>query len=186
MPLRLFTIGYQGRTLPELIDILECAGVQLVIDVRELPWSRKPGFSRKPLEAGLAEQGLSYVHARFAGNPKALRRAARTHDDALARFERHLAGHPEIVTALTQLFADQPRSRRAICLLCYERHPADCHRLTLIQHWRQSTEEWKTPVDHLAPDGAPRFTARTIAPAAAATDSAAGTTSRRSRMSVGG
>jgi len=178
MALRLFSIGYQGRTLSQLVDLLCAHSVGLVIDVRELPWSRKPGFSKTPLSRALAGARVSYEHARFAGNPKALRRAARSHDDGLARFERYLAQNPAIVRQLDALFQRQRQEEQAIALLCFERHPADCHRSVLLQHWRLATEDTTTPIVHLDPQGAPRFTARTIAPFGSPSLPVSGTTGR--------
>jgi uncharacterized protein (DUF488 family) len=70
---RLYTVGYQGRSLAELLDSLSRAEVQRVVDVRELPLSRKPGFSKTALAAALAERGIEYVHVKPLGNPKANR-----------------------------------------------------------------------------------------------------------------
>jgi uncharacterized protein (DUF488 family) len=178
MALRLFSIGYQGRSLSQLVDLLCAHSVGLVVDVRELPWSRKPGFWKTPLSRALAGARVSYEHARFAGNPKALRRAARSHDDALARFEGYLAQIPAIVRQLDALFQRQRQEQQAIALLCCERHPADCHRSVLLQHWRLTTEDTATPIVHLDPQGAPRFTARTIAPFASPSLPVSGTTGR--------
>jgi uncharacterized protein (DUF488 family) len=60
--MRIFTIGYEGATQAELIAALRAAGVARVIDVRAVPMSRKPGFSKNVLAAGLAEAGFDYVH----------------------------------------------------------------------------------------------------------------------------
>lgn len=175
--LRLFSVGYQGRTLAELVRLLERADVDLVIDVRELPWSRKPGLSRRGLEAGLAKAGITYLHARFAGNPRGLRAKAKSYEEILRRYEGYLSRHPEIILELDSVFEEWKGRRGAICLLCYERHPADCHRSILLHHWRQATEDC-SPVVHLDPDGAPRFTLRTLAGAGPSTPAAVGTTSR--------
>lgn len=178
MALSLYTVGYQGRTLPGLVELLREWGVNLVVDVRELPWSRKPGFSKAALAEGLRSGGIAYEHARFAGNPKALRAGARSHEDALRKFDRYLGRHPNVVVELDALFRRQPLGRQTIALLCFERHPADCHRSILLQHWRLANEDTTTPIVHLAPDGAPRFTSRTIAPAGSSTRDASGTTSQ--------
>ena len=74
---RIFTIGYEGATQPELIAALRAAGVEQVIDVRAVPLSRKPGFSKNVLAAGLREAGIDYVHLKALGTPPAGREAAR-------------------------------------------------------------------------------------------------------------
>ena len=61
-PARIFTIGYEGATQAELVAALQQAGVARVIDVRAVPLSRKPGFSKNVLAAGLKEAGIDYVH----------------------------------------------------------------------------------------------------------------------------
>lgn len=175
--LRLYSVGYQGRTLAELVRLLARSGVDLVIDVRELPWSRKPGLSRRGLETGLAKVGITYMHARFAGNPRELRITAKSYEEILRRYEGYLSRHPEIILELDSIFEAWKSRRGAICLLCYERHPADCHRSILLHHWRQAMEDC-SPVVHLDPDGAPRFTLRALAEADPSTRAAVGTTSR--------
>jgi len=67
---KLFTIGYQGSTPSDLIDRLLGAGVERVVDVRELPLSRRRGFSKSPLAAALTSAGIRYEHVRALGNPK--------------------------------------------------------------------------------------------------------------------
>jgi len=75
--MRIFTIGYEGATQPELVAALRQAGVERVIDVRAVPMSRKPGFSKNVLAAGLREAGIDYVHLKALGTPPAGREAAR-------------------------------------------------------------------------------------------------------------
>src|SRR5579859_4738433 len=70
----LYTIGYQGRTLDDLIDLLMSNGVQVVVDVRHTPWSHKLGFTKKSLAAELAAHGIDYVHLRQFGSDPAIRR----------------------------------------------------------------------------------------------------------------
>src|SRR4051794_20207544 len=74
--MRIFTIGYEGTTIGEFIAALEAAGVERVIDVRALPLSRRPGFSKSPLRAALEEMGIEYLHLKALGTPAktALRR----------------------------------------------------------------------------------------------------------------
>ena len=74
---RIFTIGYEGATQPELVAALKEAGVEQLIDVRAVPLSRKPGFSKNVLAAGLREAGIDYVHLKALGTPPEGREAAR-------------------------------------------------------------------------------------------------------------
>ena len=116
----LYTIGYQGRSLDELIAMLGAAKIDLVIDVRALPLSRRRGFSKTPLGTALGAAGIDYVHLRAAGNPY------RRSTQPLARYARHLRTHTTPVTAIV----DAARGRRA-ALLCYEHDPDACHRSLL-------------------------------------------------------
>ena len=123
----LFTIGYQATTVDRLIASLLDAGVAAVADVRAVPQSRKPGFSKRGLGASLAEAGIGYAHLRPLGTPKDGRIAARRGDAAsLARiYEAHLDGDAAQVG-----FADAVTLSRATptCLLCFERDHEPCHR----------------------------------------------------------
>ena len=129
--MRIFTIGYEATTMGDFIAALESAGVQRVIDVRALPLSRRPGFSKTPLKGALAEAGIEYVHLRALGTPAAGRDAARKgrHEE----LKRIYAGQLELPEAIAQgaqmveLARDKPSA-----LLCFERDPAGCHRTLLI------------------------------------------------------
>lgn len=129
--MRIFTIGYEATTMGEFVAALQDAGVERVIDVRALPLSRRPGFSKSPLRAALAEVGIDYVHLKALGTPSEGRSAARAgrHDE----LERIYAGQLELPEAIVQ--AEQMRelaNERPSALLCYEREPAGCHRSLLL------------------------------------------------------
>ena len=129
--MRIFTIGYEDTTMGELIAALTFAGVRRVIDVRALPLSRRPGFSKTPLRAALAEAAIDYVHLKALGTPADGRAAARA--GRPAELERIYAGQLELPAALAQgaemlaLAEEQPSA-----LLCFEREPAHCHRTLLL------------------------------------------------------
>jgi uncharacterized protein (DUF488 family) len=122
----LFTIGYEGRALDELIAILASNKVSRVIDVRDLPLSRRRGFSKTPLGTALAGAGIEYVHMREAGNPYRKLKDSIPRDELLAKYRAHIKGAPATVANV----ADQARGRR-VALLCYEAEPAQCHRSLL-------------------------------------------------------
>ena len=130
---RLFTIGYEHTTTGLFFNALTQARVGLVVDVRAVAASRRPGFSKRQLAAGLDERGIGYLHLQKLGTPKEGRLAARSgHADKMLRiFERHLKA-PEAQHELDELTAlakaAVARSSRPLCLLCYERDPAHCHR----------------------------------------------------------
>ena len=127
----IFTIGYEGATVDELLGALERAGVRRLIDVRALPLSRRPGFSKSALAAALKERGIDYVHLKPLGTPKPGRDAAKKGDRATleAVYAEQLA-LPEAQVAAAQmrvLAAELPSA-----LLCFERDPHMCHRTLLL------------------------------------------------------
>jgi len=130
--MKIFTIGYEAATMADFLAALGAAGVERVIDVRALPLSRRPGFSKTSLAASLAAVGIDYVHLKALGTPKAGRDAAKKGD--VATLEAVYAGQLELPEAQAQagrmlaLAAERPSA-----LLCYERDPAHCHR-TLLLH----------------------------------------------------
>jgi uncharacterized protein (DUF488 family) len=130
--MRIFTIGYEGTTVPEFVAALQKARVERVIDVRALPLSRRPGFSKSALRAALEEAGIEYVHLKALGTPADGRTAARAgrHDD----LERIYAGQLELPEAIGQsaLMLDLAREKPS-ALLCMEREPAHCHRTLLLK-----------------------------------------------------
>ena len=151
-----YSLGYQQRDLEAFIQELSDAGVDAVVDVREVPWSRKRGFSKRQLSHGLAVSGIEYVHARFAGNPKELRRAAPSHAECLRRYEQHLEASPDVLDQLDEVVLPLLAQGSRVCLVCYERHPDDCHRSVLLRHWVARLNE-SVQVLHLGPDGAKRL-----------------------------
>ena len=127
---RIFTIGYEGATQPELIAALQRAGVERVIDVRAVPLSRKPGFSKNVLAAGLAEAGIGYVHLKALGTPPEGREAARKGNwDVMNRIYAEQLETPEAGAEAAQMVALAEEKPSA--LLCFERDPAHCHRTPL-------------------------------------------------------
>jgi len=73
MPSTLFTLGYEGLTIDAFITRLQTAQVKTVVDVRELPLSRKKGFSKSAFCAALSAHGIAYLHAPALGCPKPIR-----------------------------------------------------------------------------------------------------------------
>jgi uncharacterized protein (DUF488 family) len=124
----LFTIGYEQTPAAAVLDELEQAGVKLPVDVRAVASSRRPGFSKTQLAAGLDQRGISYLHLRGLGTPKDGRLAARSGKfDVLHRiYAKHLKT-PQAREELDELSALVQKSG-PVCILCYERDHAHCHR----------------------------------------------------------
>jgi len=129
--MRIFTIGYEGTTVGEFIAALQSVGVQRVIDVRALPLSRRPGFSKSPLRAALEEAGIEYVHLKALGTPAEGRAAARA--GRHADLERIYAGQLELPDAIAQsAIMLEMALEKPSALLCVEREPGHCHRTLLL------------------------------------------------------
>jgi len=130
--MRIFTIGYEGATQAELIERLVRAGIRLLADVRAVPLSRRPGFSKNILAAGLREAGIDYLGLKALGTPPAGREAARRHDIArLRNIYLHQLDLPEAIVQAAQL-SDMAAVRPTV-LLCFERDPGCCHRRLLVE-----------------------------------------------------
>ncbi|WP_428492428.1 DUF488 family protein [Rhodopila sp.] len=145
----LATIGYEGTTIGALLHTLLEAEVGLLIDVRAVPQSRKPGFSKRQLAAALDEAGIGYVHLQGLGTPKPGRDAVR-------------AGHPERMEVIfgDHMTSDRAqvdlarakqlvgeRAQRPVCLLCFERDHNTCHRRLVAE---MIVAETRQSVVHLA------------------------------------
>ena len=130
--MKIFTIGYEGATMADFLAALTAAGVERVIDIRALPLSRRPGFSKSTLAASLAEVGIDYIHLKALGTPKPGRDAAKKGDRET--LEAVYAGQLELPEAQAQaaqmldLAAEKPSA-----LLCFERDPCACHRSLLLK-----------------------------------------------------
>ena len=143
---KLATIGYEGTTIGAVLAALRDADVGLLIDVRAVPQSRKPGFSKRQLAAALDEAGISYVHLQGLGTPKPGRDAVR-------------AGHPERMEVIFRDHMTSDRAQadlaqakqlareRSACLLCFERDHNTCHRRLVAE---MMVAETRQPVVHLA------------------------------------
>lgn len=122
----LYTFGYEGLTIEAFVQRLQAARVGLIVDVRELPLSRKKGFSKSAFREHLTAAGIGYEHRPVLGCPKPVRNQYRADGDWAAYtrgFLAHLRDQKDEVRAL----ADVARMTRA-CLVCYEADPEACHR----------------------------------------------------------
>lgn len=142
------TIGYQGATVRTFLDALRDERIELLVDVRAVAMSRRPGFAKSALAANLEEAGIGYLHLRDLGTPADGRAAARAgrHDEMRTIFREQLAT-PAAQDALATL-ADIVRSGRRVALLCFEADPTHCHR-SLVAAALQSLVP--AEIRHLAP-----------------------------------
>jgi len=145
------TIGYEGTTVPDFLRALKDTGVDLLVDVRAVASSRRPGFAKTALAANLESAGIEYLHLRGLGTPAEGRKAARAghHAEMHAIFREHLAT-PNAQTDLATL-AELVRSGRHVALLCLERDPTHCHRSLVAS---ALTQIHPVHVEHLVPEPA--------------------------------
>lgn len=128
----ILTIGYEGSTIEDFVATMKLTDVQVLIDIRDVPVSRKRGFSKRALAEFLENVGVRYVHLRDLGDPKAGREAARRGDMGTFQriFRAHLAGK-EAQHALEEALAITSEARA--CLLCFERDHSVCHRAIVAE-----------------------------------------------------
>jgi uncharacterized protein (DUF488 family) len=141
--LRVLTIGYEGVSLADFLATLKAAGVRQLLDIRELPISRRKGFSKTALSTALAEAGIGYTHERALGSPRELRHRLREDGDLprfMSDFREYLATQRPVLDTLART------ATGAVALLCYERNPAECHRSVVATALAKAT---KTTVQHL-------------------------------------
>jgi uncharacterized protein (DUF488 family) len=122
----LYTIGYQGTPAESFLGRLLSVGVETVLDIRELPQSRIPGFSKGALSERLRRNGIDYLHIRELGSPRELRHELRQTNDFAAftrSFLLYLKKQMEHVQNVKEM-----AYRRKCCLLCFEKNHDECHR----------------------------------------------------------
>jgi len=123
---RLFTTGYEGVNSEELLRKLKKHNINCVIDVRELPLSRKPGFSKSALRSNLARENIQYVHLKKLGSPRPVRYKLKADKDYEAFFESmsdYLDNQKESIETAYQYV-----KHNNCCLMCFEKLAAMCHR----------------------------------------------------------
>lgn len=133
---RLYTIGYEGAALHDFIETLSVNNVNVLVDVRERPTSRRRGFARTALRQALALAGIGYRHERALGCPKPIRddlKRDRNYETFFRRYAGHLAENDGLLDELSESLKGN------VALLCYERDPAQCHRRAVAAALAQRT-----------------------------------------------
>jgi uncharacterized protein (DUF488 family) len=126
MARQLFTVGYEGTTIDTFIVNLLSNSIECIIDVRALPFSRKPGFSKTQLAQRLNHARIRYVHLADLGTPKPIRENLKSTGDYSGFFkkmDRYLTGKKD---AVEEAYHYVINSR--CCLMCFEHLAAQCHR----------------------------------------------------------
>ena len=136
------TIGHSNHPIERFVDLLKAGGVQRLVDVRSMPWSRRfPQFGRERLAKSLEDAGIDYVWEgeSLGGKPK----AGGGYDEAAAR--------PEFKDAVGRLI--EGSTDTTLCLMCAEKEPLDCHRTVLVS---RRLAERGVAIEHLLADGTTR------------------------------
>ena len=122
----LLTIGYEGRAIDEFVDRLKQFNISCLIDVREIPLSRKPGFSKTSLRERLEDEHIEYVHVKALGSPSDIRNKLKTdwdYDYFFKAYGKYLSQNMQVVKEVYQFISDGVN-----CIMCFERFPEKCHR----------------------------------------------------------
>lgn len=133
-----FTIGYQSHSVESLVECLKLHGVEILMDVRQNPFSRKPGFSKRRLQDAISQAGIEYVHNPDLGTPPRIRSMYRSTTDvadALAEYERHLSSNTKPIQSLARI-----AESKKVCLLCLESDHRMCHRGIIAQKLCEMTK----------------------------------------------
>lgn len=126
MPRQLFTIGYEGVDVDSFIEALQKHSIECLLDVRELPLSRKKGFSKNVLAGRLKEWGISYVHFKELGSPSDLRNNLKKTKNYTLFFEEMSQHIDKNIDAIRQ--AHDFVRHKTCCLMCFEKSHEKCHR----------------------------------------------------------
>jgi uncharacterized protein (DUF488 family) len=122
----IFTVGYEGLGISDFTEKLIDSGISFLVDVREIPLSRKKGFSKSKLAEYLNDHNIGYMHLRDLGSPKELRRKLKEDGDYpsfFAEFSKYVRTKKE---AIEQLYSVV--SEKKCCIMCFEKEPENCHR----------------------------------------------------------
>jgi uncharacterized protein (DUF488 family) len=122
----LFTIGYECRRIDEFVSYLKSFNISRLIDVREIPISRKPGFSKKTLQQKLEDEDIIYIHMKALGSPSPIRKKLKAdldYDHFFKAYGNYLAHQMEAIKEVHNFIFDG-RS----CIMCFEHSPEKCHR----------------------------------------------------------
>jgi uncharacterized protein (DUF488 family) len=131
MSRELYTAGYEGVTIDTFISNLLCNDIECVLDVRALPLSRKPGFSKTQLAQRLLRAKINYIHLGELGSPKPLREKLKSTGDYPAFFkkmDRYLTSKKDAIEE-----AYYHVKNNLCCLMCFERYAEQCHRKIVAQ-----------------------------------------------------
>lgn len=128
----IYTVGYEGRTPDDVLSLLNSNNIEILLDVRIRPQSRKPGFSKRRLSELCEHSRISYKHMKELGTPREMMdriKAGNGYDsDIFDEYKRYMLTQEESLESLA-LIATQ----NLTCLLCYELDANVCHRIIIAK-----------------------------------------------------
>jgi uncharacterized protein (DUF488 family) len=130
----LLTIGYEGYSIEDFVNQLKAYNVGYLFDVREIPFSRKKGFSKAPLQETMKKHNINYHHFKELGSPKIIRNKLhedKDYDSFFYEYEQYLETQTEAMEIVSTAIAENKDTR--FCLLCFEKNSELCHRNILAQ-----------------------------------------------------
>ncbi len=126
---KIFTAGYEGKTIDQFIATLISNHIDMIFDVREIPLSRKKGFSKTALSNILNENNINYAHFKELGSPKDIRDRLYSDHNYFAFFNSYREYlHTQEATMEIIKTAIEANKKMQFCLLCFENNPMECHR----------------------------------------------------------
>jgi uncharacterized protein (DUF488 family) len=127
----LFTIGYEGKEIDEFIARLKKYKVTRLIDVREIPLSRKKGFSKTILQDRLTNENIEYLHFKSLGSPSEIRHELKStwdYDAFFRKYSEYLSNNLAVIKEVYQYILDGTN-----CIMCFEQFPNKCHRSVIAK-----------------------------------------------------
>lgn len=134
------TIGYEGLDLEHFLKFLTFNEVEVLVDVREIPLSRKKGFSKSLLAETLEDNGIGYQHIKALGSPKPIRDRLKSdwdYDAFFSAYDDYLETQDEALDALGEIIEDH----RKVCLMCFESSHDQCHRSHVAKRIAQNFQD---------------------------------------------
>ena len=131
-----YTIGYEGKTIIDFLGVLQENGIEQIIDVREIPISRKAGFSKGLLAHYLNSAGISYFHIRGLGSPKPIRdqlHKTKDYSEFFDSYREYIGKHFQYIQEAWEI-----SEQKTTCLMCFEKKSQECHRSIVAECLQQS------------------------------------------------
>lgn len=131
----IFTIGYEGCRIDDFVARLKTFNITRLIDIREIPLSRKVGFSKSQLKKRIESENIEYIHLRTLGSPTSMRHRLKEdhdYDRFFSAFSNYLSKNTSALIEVHGYIQDGIN-----CLMCFERYPEKCHRSAVAQKIRE-------------------------------------------------